>query len=80
MAQNYPEESTACVYPLDVRFIRATIGEWFQDFRKVTDLLTDLLQGKIRIQDVEPIHCVEKDGEYWAIDGNRRLFVYKVCF
>ena len=30
MAQNYPEESTARVYPLDVRFMRVTIGEWFQ--------------------------------------------------
>eukprot|EP00919_Chromeraceae_sp_WS-2016_P069230 GHVR01163996.1.p1 GENE.GHVR01163996.1~~GHVR01163996.1.p1 ORF type:complete len:372 (+),score=15.53 GHVR01163996.1:107-1222(+) len=41
------------------------------------DTFTDLFYGALKPEDLPPIEVMEYEGNYWVVNGNRRLLLYK---
>ena len=63
--------------PSGIRFTRENIESQFDDGRKLTDTFRDLLYGNITVKDIESIEVVNMNYAWWALSGNRRLFLYR---
>ena len=61
----------------DVNFSQLSINECFKDKRWISQLVEDFLTGRVTLQTLPRIPVVFCDGKWFAIDGNRRLFVLK---
>ena len=64
--------------PKDIRFCQDTVSEYFRDDGSLLDLYIEIVRGYTDVEDIKPITCVWWKQRYWAVDGNRRLLVYKV--
>ena len=63
--------------PSNVRFTQDSIGCRFTDEKRLTDTFRELLYGSITPDDIENIEVVQYDGVWWALTGNRRLYLYR---
>ena len=63
--------------PSDIRFTQDSIGSRFTDGSYISNTFHDLLFGLKSTDDIDDIEVVQQDGVWWAITGNRRLYVYR---
>ena len=63
--------------PSNIRFTQDSIGCRFTDGKRLTDTFRELLYGLITPDDIENIEVVQYDGVWWALTGNRRLYLYQ---
>ena len=63
--------------PSEIRFTRDKIESEFANGRKLTDTFEELLYKRIPTKFIEDIEVVYVDGAWWALTGNRRLYLYK---
>ena len=63
--------------PSGIRFTRENIETQFDDGRKLTDTFRDLLHGNITVKDIKSIEVFNMNYAWWALSGNRRLFLYR---
>lgn len=64
--------------PGDIRFTQDSVGSRFTDGRFVSDTFHQLLDGRIRADDIPAIEAVVDGGKWWAVTGNRRLYVFRL--
>ena len=64
--------------PMEIRFTQSSISEQFRDGSLMMELFQDLVTGNEHPDSIDDIKCVRWKKKYWAIDGNRRLLLYKV--
>src|SRR6218665_156259 len=63
--------------PSEVLFTQDSIGGRFQDRVYLTETFEELLYRRITPDEIEPIEVVLRRGIWWALTGNRRLYLYK---
>ena len=61
----------------DIRYSQNSISDCFGDGRSFVSLCRDLLSGRVTVNSLPRISVIHHDGNWMAIDGNRRLFVLK---
>ena len=61
----------------DIRYSQDSINAYFGYGRSFESLCRDLLSGTVTVDSLPRISVVQHDGNWMAIDGNRRLFVLK---
>lgn len=80
--QQYSADSGSLLWmsPRDILFTQDSIKCTFTDDRTTLEqTFRQQLNGESTVADIEPIEVVEdEDGRWWAISGNRRLFIYKI--
>lgn len=64
--------------PGNIRFTQDSVGSRFTDGRFVSDTFHQLLDGRISVDDIPAIETVVDGGEWWAVTGNRRLYVFRL--
>ncbi|CAH1786236.1 unnamed protein product, partial [Owenia fusiformis] len=70
--------SIRLVCPVDVLFSQSSIKGEFKDGRSFEDTLEDMLNDDLTPDDLPPIKVILSCGSYWAVDGNRRLYLYQI--
>lgn len=71
------KDSFIDVDPESVRFTHARIRPFFTGCgRRVEDTLTDIISGKMSVNDLPKITVISNDGAYFSLN-NRRLYVLK---
>ena len=63
--------------PSEVRFTQDSIAGRFQDGRYLSLTFEQLLDGVITTDDIEDMEVVYTDENWWALTGNRRLYIYR---
>ena len=61
----------------DIRYSQDSINAYFGYGRSFESLCRDLLSGTVTVDSLPRISVVQHDGNWMAIEGNRRLFVLK---
>lgn len=69
--------SLASLRPHDVRFSQDSISSRFTNNSYLTSTFHDLLTRKLTPFDIQPIEVVQIGGLWWALTGNRRLYLYR---
>jgi hypothetical protein len=65
--------------PSDILYSQDSIKRQFTDGKTLEFSFEQLLNDELTEEDIEPIEVVEdKDGLCWALNGHRRLFLYKM--
>ena len=70
--------------PSDIRYSQNTIKSRFVNGTEVTSMLTRLLTREIAVSSIKHIEVRRHDeddelnGKYFAVDGHRRLYIFKV--
>jgi len=62
---------------LSIGFSHAVVKVSFKSGWLLVDTLRDLLEGRLEVDELPKFRVLEKDGRYFAITGNRRLWVLK---
>src|SRR6218665_224049 len=65
------------ICPRKIRYTQDSIKEEFTDGRHMSDTLEALLYSHLSVDDLEPIEVVREYGKWWALTGNRRLYLYR---
>ena len=63
--------------PRNIRYTQDSIGSRFTDGRYLSDTFDQLLNRRISVDELEWIEVVEVRSLYWALTGNRRLYLYR---
>ena len=63
--------------PAEIRYTQDSIKNKFRNGRLLSYTFAQLLYSRLSVSSLEDIECVQKDGHWWALSGNRRLYVYK---
>lgn len=63
--------------PSEIRYAQDSIAETFADHTPLTSTFARLLAGELSSEDLPPIECLFKDGNWYATSGNRRLYLFK---
>lgn len=63
--------------PSDIRFTQDSVGGRFSDGSYISKTLEQLLYGGITVDEIAPIEVVRHEGLWWALTGNRRLYLYR---
>jgi hypothetical protein len=67
------------ISPSDILYSQDSISYRFTDGKTLEETFRLLLNEKLAADDIEPIDVVKDDsGRWWALHGNRRLFLYKM--
>ena len=61
----------------DIRYSQNSINDYFGCGRTFGGLCSDLLSGRVTVESLPRISVVQHEGNWMAIEGNRRLFVLK---
>lgn len=64
----------------DIKFSQDSISDSFGFDQSFEDLCRDIMQGEETVYSLPRIKVVNVGGEWYAIDGNRRLFVFKILY
>ena len=64
----------------EIEYSQDSIGDRFSDGTPLTELCEDILEGTVSVYSLSRICVAERDGEWFAMDGNRRLFVLKKLY
>lgn len=72
-----PSRQSLRLRPRDIRFTQDSIGSRFTDGRYLSDTFEELLNRRISVDQLEWIEVVEERSLYWALTGNRRLYLYR---
>jgi hypothetical protein len=69
----------AAMAPSDIRFTQDSVSEEFgRDTGKtIEETYRQLLHGDLTVNQIRPISVVYLDDKWWAISGNRRLYIFK---
>jgi len=80
--QDSSNEKLSELSPMIIRYTQDSIHYRFTDNRLLETTFHQLLFDEILVKDIEePIEVVkDKNGIYWALNGNRRLFLFKILF
>ena len=74
------DSSTFYLPITDIHYSQLIIRHRFKDGRFISELCEDFLSGKVTVETIPKIPVI-KDGDKWyAMDGNRRLFVMKKLY
>lgn len=63
--------------PSDIRFTHDSIQYKFRNGGTLADLFRELLQNGTPIENIPKIEVMQNKGIWFAVRGNRRLFVYQ---
>jgi hypothetical protein len=65
--------------PSNIYFTHDSISEEFghDTGETIEETYRQLLHGELTVNEIPPISVVYFDCKYWAISGNRRLYIYK---
>src|SRR6218665_3910288 len=63
--------------PSDILYTQDSIGGRFTDGRYLSDVFEQLLNRRISVEELGVIEIVEESFLYWALTGNRRLYLYQ---
>ena len=66
------------LYVEDIYFLQDSINSEFQDGTHLLDVFQDLLEDENSPSDFPDITVVKHINKYFAFDGNRRLYLFKV--
>ena len=61
----------------DLHYYIDSIRSTFRDDRRLFDLAKDLKDGKVELKNMRPIYVRRLRGTWYALKGNRRLYVLK---
>jgi len=65
------------ILPSEVRYTQDSIGGRFMDGKYLSDTFELLLSGQLSVADIPCIEIAYRDGAWWAVTGNRRLYLYR---
>eukprot|EP00919_Chromeraceae_sp_WS-2016_P005652 GHVR01013229.1.p1 GENE.GHVR01013229.1~~GHVR01013229.1.p1 ORF type:complete len:142 (+),score=15.61 GHVR01013229.1:212-637(+) len=61
-----------------IKFTHDTVHFKFsRGLHTLIDTFTDLFYDKLDPDDLPPIEVMVREGDYWVVNGNRRLLLYK---
>lgn len=63
--------------PSEIRYSQDSISSRFRDGHRLSYTFAELLYGRISVFSLGSMECLQKDGHWWAVSGNRRLYVFK---
>ena len=63
--------------PSLILYSQDNIGKTFRDGRSLSETMRQLLAKEVTPESIEAIEVTEYEGCYYAMTGNRRLFLYK---
>ena len=63
--------------PSSIRFTQDSVASRFADGTYLSDTFEDLFSGTKKSDDFEDMEVVESGGIWWALTGNRRLYIYR---
>ena len=63
--------------PSSIRFTQDSVSCRFGDGSDLSDTFKDLLYGTKTSDDIQDMEVVELGGIWWALTGNRRLYIYR---
>jgi hypothetical protein len=66
------------MYPRNIRYTQDSINFRFSDGRTMERTFRQLWSNQITTDDIEPFEVVQNQDRWWALSGNRRLFIYKI--
>ncbi|CAE7622441.1 unnamed protein product, partial [Symbiodinium sp. CCMP2456] len=72
-----PAFSTTKLNVAEIRWTHDAIRVTFRDGKLLMETLVDLLAGKLRPSDLPMVEVLELGGSFYAIEGNRRLWIFK---
>ena len=78
--KHQPDRAVGWLTPKEIHFTQNSINARFSKFanhKALYSTLEDLLYNKIKIDDIEKSEVVYMNGSWWALTGNRRLYIYK---
>jgi hypothetical protein len=65
--------------PIHIRFMHSKIRPKFSDGKLVQQTLDDIVNGKLKIEDIPKIVVIKQDDTHFYSMNNRRLWVFKQC-
>jgi len=63
--------------PSNIRYTQDSIGSRFTDGSFLSDTFDQLLNRRISVDELEWIEVVRESSLYWALTGNRRLYLFR---
>lgn len=64
------------INPSEVRYTKATIPDRFDNKQTLASVYNQIVQQKIKVEDIPPIRVTWKGSAWWSLD-NRRLYLLK---
>lgn len=64
--------------PSNIRYCQDSISNIFDNGVPLMELLKIIKKDKTIMDEMEPIICAFWNQKVWVLDGNRRLYIYKV--
>ena len=68
----------AIMNPADIRYYQDSISSKFSTGQTLLETFKALVNGALEPKDLKDIKVCLHDGHYVALEGNRRLFLFKV--
>lgn len=69
--------SVVYMYPSKIRFTHDSIESYFSDGHSIPETFRQILWKKITAEDLPWIEVMNYEGNWFAVRGNRRLFLFK---
>lgn len=63
--------------PSEIRYFQDSISNKFTDGTSLTSTFALLLDGQLSVSSLPAMGCFWMNGSWYAVSGNRRLFLYK---
>lgn len=69
--------SVVYMYPSKIRFTHDSIASYFSDGHSIPETFRQILWKKITADNLPLIEVMNYEGQWFAVRGNRKLFVFK---
>lgn len=64
--------------PSVIRYSHDSIGCKFSNGLPLTSVFAHLISGSLEVADLPRVHVLNINGHFWAVTGNRRLYLYRM--